>query len=382
MKPEKEIREEIVKKIIRYEGTIVKKAVAKPYTPGDLAIPSSPIPEEEVELKEELFRLSRGAIKTAGRLVGRNKENTSLFSIQAFIEETEEENLVRYVTSKNTQRTLIRLLELYQKESKDKNGYIEINNLSSLARDLDIEPREIKNHLLYLSAFVYPVIHCKEKKGNKNKLEITTSIKKPLDIEFVYIADKTTDLRLISNDMKVGTRLGSYIKNAYISKVRVKPNLSFIEEIEGKGLGNILTSTSIIKYTKDLSPMAFKLFMLTGGNKPYYKIGFNKLVKNLDLETAIYGRKDKDGKRVSAGQGKPYILEKLKEAFKELKDKGHIEKWSWDNKKQMFSWKYTNKVFKHKELCTLSDKVYTYGDKEKNRNNNKKAIKVKKRGER
>lgn len=380
MKPEKEIREEIIKKVANIDVKAdIQHIKAKL---GSIVVPSSPIPEEEVELKEELFRLSRGAIKTAGRLVGRNKENTSLFSIQAFIEETEEENLVRYVTSKNTQRTLIRLLELYQKESKDKNGYIEINNLSSLARDLDIEPREIKNHLLYLSAFVYPVIHCKEKKGNKNKLEITTSIKKPLDIEFVYIADKTTDLRLISNDMKVGTRLGSYIKNAYISKVRVKPNLSFIEEIEGKGLGNILTSTSIIKYTKDLSPMAFKLFMLTGGNKPYYKIGFNKLVKNLDLETAIYGRKDKDGKRVSAGQGKPYILEKLKEAFKELKDKGHIEKWSWDNKKQMFSWKYTNKVFKHKELCTLSDKVYTYGDKEKNRNNNKEAIKVKKRGER
>ena len=85
MKPEKEIREEIVKKIIRYEGTIVKKAVAKPYTPGDLAIPSSPIPEEEVEkLKEKLYRQPRGLLRTSAITVGKDSDNLSLFKLQAY----------------------------------------------------------------------------------------------------------------------------------------------------------------------------------------------------------------------------------------------------------------------------------------------------------
>ena len=59
------------------------------------------------------------------------------------------------------------------------------------------------------------------------------------------------------------------------------------------------------------------------------------------------------------------MLEKIKEGFKELLDKGHIEKWIYDENKDMFEWKYTDKIFKHKELYTLGDKSYTLGDKEK-----------------
>ena len=58
------------------------------------------------------------------------------------------------------------------------------------------------------------------------------------------------------------------------------------------------------------------------------------------------------------------MLEKIKEGFIELLDKGHIEKWNYDENKDMFEWKYTDKIFKHKELYTLGDKV-------KGRSNNK-----------
>jgi len=368
MKPEKEIREEIVKKIIRYEGTIVKKAVAKPYTPGDLAIPSSPIPEEEVEkLKEKLYRQPRGLLRTSAITVGKDSDNLSLFKLQAYDDSIKP---TKDLMSKNTSITALYLMALWQSNEKNENGYYVIKNLSDTARPLNIQPQELKNYIANLGAWYYPSIK-REVKDGKKILTITNDFL--FSVKWNFLLKESEYNKEWGDDEKVGTRISYYLKNVPVESIEIKPNQYYIEELEDKHLANIFVSDDFLAFSLDLSNMAYKIFTLSGGNEPSTKVTFKTLVSKryLNLEYLVYGVKNSRGKRIRAGKGKPYILEKIKDGFIELEDKGHIEYWSYDDKKDMFEWKYTDKIFKHRQL-------YTYGDKEKSRKNNKKQKTIKK----
>ncbi|HOW17364.1 MAG TPA: hypothetical protein PK443_06575, partial [bacterium] len=303
----------------------------------------------------------RGLLKTSGSGVGRDKENVSLFSLQTYDDSLKP---TKDIVSKNTAITGHYFMDLWQINQKNENGFYVINNLSEIAKPLNVTPQELKNYIAYLSAYYYPVI--KKEKAGEGKTRISIQNDFLFSAKWNFLLKDGEEDKIASDDDKVGTRLSYYLKNVPVESVEIKPNPYFIEELEGRGLGNILVSDDFIAFSQDLSDIAYKIFSLSGSNQPHFKIGFKKLISKtyLNLESQVYGVKNEKGRRIRAGKGKPYILEKIKEGFTELKDKGHIEKWSYDDKRDMFEWKYTDKIFKHKQL-------YTLGDKDKWRSNNK-----------
>jgi len=352
MKPEKEIREEIIKKVANIDVKAdIQHIKAKL---GSIVVPSSPAPEEVEEApKERLHKQPRGLLKTSGSSVGRDKESVSLFSLQTYDDSI---NPTKYILSRNTSITAHYLMDLWQINQKNDAGYYVINNLSEIAKPLNIIPQELKNYIAYLSAYYYPVI--KKEKTEKGKTRISISNDFLFSVKWNFLLKDSEYDKIRSDDEKVGTRLSYYLKNVPIESIEIKPNPYFIEELEGRGLGNILVSDDFLAFSQGLSDIAYKIFSLSGSNKPHFKIGFKKLIgkKYLNLESQLYGVKNDRGKRIRAGKGKPHILEKIKDGFIELKDKGHIKSWSYEEDTDFFIWEYTNKIFKHKELYTVSDK--------------------------
>jgi len=316
----------------------------------------APLPEVETEPKEKLHKQPRGLLKTTAGSVARNKDDISLFSLQTYDESLQPS---RETLSRNTGIAGQYLVALWQK-NRDENGVYKINNLSEVAKPLNVSPQEFKNYLIYLSGFMYPVVKKESRgKGKKGILMITNS---PLfEIKWRFFYEEGKDDKDYNKDKRVGTRLSNYIRDLPVESVEITPNQSFIEELEGEGLGNILVSDELIAFSLGLSDMAYKLFCLSGSNTPTTRISLKTLAgkRYLNLDRLMFGIHDK-GKRIRAGKGKPYVLNKIKEALEELKQVGHLDSWNYEEKEEMFSWKYTDKLFKHRELYTLGDKVKTY----------------------
>ena len=231
------------------------------------------------------------------------------------------------------------------------------------------QPKRDSQAFKYYSTRAKPLssaYYGKKEKTEKGKTRISISNDFLFSVKWNFLLKDSEYDKIRSDDEKVGTRLSYYLKNVPIESIEIKPNPYFIEELEGRGLGNILVSDDFLAFSQGLSDIAYKIFSLSGSNTPHFKIGFKKLIgkKYLNLESQVYGVKNDRGKRIRAGRGKPYAIEKIKEGFIELQDKGHIKSWSYEEKKDFFIWEYTNKIFKHKELYTLCDKG-------KSRNDNK-----------
>lgn len=314
---------------------------------------------EVIDKTAKLHKQPRGLLKTAASTVGKDTDSLSLFSLQTYDESLQPS---RETISRNTAITGQYLMALWQK-NKDEDGIYKIKNLSEVAKPLNVTPQELKNYLIYLSGYIYPVTTRERLDNGKTRMYITNDLL--FKVRWSFLFKDGEDEKQYNNDKRVGTRLSNYIKDLPVESVEITPNKSFIEELEGRGLGNILVSDEIVAFSLNLTPTAYKLFCLSGSNRPTFKIGFKKLVgkKYLNLESLLYGVFDK-GKRIRAGKGKPYVLTKIKEALEELKQAGHLQSWNYEDKDEMFSWTYTDKIYKHEEL-------YTYGDKGLDRNNNK-----------
>lgn len=306
---------------------------------------------EVIDKTVKLHKQPRGLLKTTASNVARDNENLSLFSLQTYDEALQP---IKETISKNTAITGQYLMALWQK-NKDDEGIYKIKNLSEVARPLNVSPQELKNYLIYLSGYIYPVTTREKLENGKTKLSITNDLLFKVRWNFVFKDGE--DERLYNNDKRVGTRLSNYIKDLPVESVEITPNKSFIEELEGKGLGNILVSDEVVAFSLDLSDMAYKLFCLSGSDQPNFKISLKKIAgkKYLNLEKLLYGVYDK-GKRIRAGKGKPYVVEKIKSGLEELKGKGHIDCWNYEEKGEVFSWNYTDKIYKHSQLYTLGDK--------------------------
>jgi len=309
--------------------------------------------------KDKLHKQPRGLLKTTASTVGKDNDSLSLFSLQTYDESLQPS---RETISRNTAITGQYLIALWQK-NKDEDGIYKIKNLSEIARPLNVTPQELKNYLIYLSGYIYPVTTRERLPNGKTRMYITNDLL--FKVRWSFLFKDGEDEKQYNNDKRVGTRLSNYIKDLPVESVEITPNKSFIEELEGSGLGNILVSDEIVAFSLNLTPTAYKLFCLSGSNRPTFKISLKKLVdkKYLNLESLLYGVYDK-GKRIRAGKGKPYVLTKIEEALNELQKAGHIASWNYEEKDEMFSWTYTDKIYKHKEL-------YTYGDKVLDRSNNK-----------
>jgi len=305
----------------------------------------------DIKAPQQLHKQARGYLKTTASLVGKDTTpQKSLFEIPHFDITI---NPYKKEFSKMTAITGNLLLSLWQANKDDKEIYT-INNLSEIARVLKTSTQELKLYLIYLGGYQRPIIKLEviKEQGKKDKRILSIYSDKIFYIKFkTRLKDNETEEN-INNDGKVGTQYLSFIKDRDIESVEVMPAKSIQEEIAGQGLGNVLVDDSFVAFSLGLTDLAYKLFCFSGSNKPTFKIGFNKLAgKNfLNLETQIKGTFNKAGKRIKKGNGKARILQRIKDALAELKVKGHLTKWDYDEQTEFFSWTYSDAVFKHKEL--------------------------------
>jgi hypothetical protein len=252
------------------------------------------------------------------------------------------------------------LLALWQANKEDNNLY-KITNLSEIARQIKASTQELKLYLIYLGGYQRPITKLSiiREQGKKDKRILSIYHDKIFYIKFnIRLKDEEKDGDF-NNDARVGTNYLNFIKDRDIESVEVMPSASIQEELAGSGLGNVLVDDSFVAFSLGLSDLAYKLFCFSGSNKPTFKITFNKLIdkKYLNLEQQVKGTYNEAGKRIKTGKGQAKILERIKDALAELKDKGHLTKWEYNEQTELFSWTYSDTVIKHKLLLKKPDKT-------------------------
>ncbi|MBI3305695.1 hypothetical protein HYZ82_01005 [Candidatus Nomurabacteria bacterium] len=308
--------------------------------------------------KQPLHRQPRGYLKTTASLVGKDTSaQKSLFEIPHFDTAI---NPYKKVLTKMTAITGNLLFALWQ-ANKDDNNIFKITNLSEIARQLRVEPKELKLYLIYLGGYQRPItkLNIIKEQGKKDKRILSIYHDKLFYIKFnirLKDGEKGSDF---NNDARVGTNYLNFIKDRDIESVEVMPSLTLQEELAGSGLGNVLVDDSFVAFSLGLSDLAYKLFCFSGSNKPTFKITFSKLIdkKYLNLEQQVKGTYNKAGKRIKKGKGQAKILERIKDALAELKDKGHLKEWDYNEQTDLFSWTFSNAVFKHKLLLKKPDET-------------------------
>ncbi len=301
--------------------------------------------DTEIKTPQQLHKQARGYLKTTASLVGKDTTQKSLFDIPHFDTTI---NPYKEVLTKMTAITGNLLLALWQ-ANKDDGNIFTITNLSEIARQLRVEPKELKLYLIYLGGYQRPItkLNIIKEQGKKDKRILSIYHDKIFYIKFNIRLKDNEQENDFNNDARVGTGYLNFIKDRDIESVEVMPSLSLQEELQGSGLGNVLVDDNFVAFSLGLSDLAYKLFCFSGSNKPTFKITFSKLIgkKYLNLEEQL------------KKQGKPRILQTIKKALTELQTKSHLKKWDCNKQTELFSWTYTDAVIKHKEL--LKEKVKT-----------------------
>lgn len=285
---------------------------------------------------------SRSNLRTLAKLVGRDTSQPSLFSLpleelQAALEQqTKKEAGIPHKEkiSKNVGVLSLQLLKEYQHNERDDEGYISISDLGRIAAELKTDTKELKYYLLYLGGYQYPCITYYEESK-----EIGLQLAKLFDIEFRYGKKYESAEKKISADIAINTI--QLLIDTPIKRIRVKPSPQFIRDLEGKqgrALGYTNVNDNFIALCRGLSDYAFKLLNYMTANRPVYKIAEDKLFKNLGLESQV---KQQRPARIRA---------RLADAFKELKEEGHLQEYTLPGEgEDLYSWTYTDKYVKHKD---------------------------------
>jgi hypothetical protein len=276
--------------------------------------------------------------KTMAKIVGRDRDVQTLFSlpmedlkeaIQAQIEKSTTGIPIKQVISKTTAVLGNALLAKYQREQKDSEGYISIDNLTELADEINTSRKELKYYLLYLGGYQYPsVVHDVQKK------EIGIQLAKLFDVEFRYHEKDAT----IKADNMLTIDALTLIREASIKRVRIKPSQQLIRDMEaraGKTLGYVPVTDGFMKLILGLNDLAYKIFCFSYSNKPKYKISEKKLFDSLGL--------DKRAKQ----QGLPDTRKAIASAMEDLKQRGHFSDYTLPGQQaDFYTWVYTDQYIK------------------------------------
>jgi len=284
--------------------------------------------------KEVLYKESRSLLKTNSLVVGRDTEQISLFTLQGY----EDRGLDKKSYPRRVGVLMQYLTREWQKRPKDKDGYLVIDNLQEVANALKTTPQKLKIHLIMAGGWSYPFVKTIKSDTKTGKKDIVIRHEHLFDIQIVCRVDEDVDIQ----ELLVGTTYTNFIKNYPVKEIRVKPCDTIIYNTSGDkkkiGLGNIFATDETATIGLDMSDMAYKLFCLAGSNKPTFKIGWEKLIKQLGVRQEDISK-----------QGKPRIKKQIDKGLKELVDRGAFEYWKYNEDRSLYSWKYTDKYFKHKE---------------------------------
>jgi len=285
--------------------------------------------------KPTLHKQPRGLLKTFSSIVGKDTTQISLFELPRFEAGV---NPYKETVARNTAILGNYIIKLWQQENKD--GVYTIDNLTKVAGKLGIIPQDLKTYLVYLGGYQYPVISTKDTltRGGKKQRILSTYTTNLFHIKFNSKLKNGETEEGFNEDLRVGTRYLSFIKSRDIDTVEIKPSETLIDDLQGERLGNVFTDDAFFTYALGLTDTAYKLLIFSGSNEPYKKIRLNKLIDSLGLAEQV------------KKQGKPRMLKIIKKALNELKTSGHIVKWEYRDKQELFCWEYSDKIFKHKNL--------------------------------
>lgn len=272
----------------------------------------------------KLHRQPRNYLKTTAKLVGKDNQETTLFTLPEVTNETGV-SFLREVISRNTAILGNYLLQLWQQNGEEE---LVIDNLSPIAEIMGNSNYEVKIYLLYLGGYVYPIV-------DKNESGLTLTTEQLFKIQFKY-GPKVAEKYRTGAYTEIGSGLTKFIKDEPIDHITIKPSPLFIKAISGKGLGNVLVvNDQFVKLALSLTDISFKILSYSASNKPKQKIAEDNLVKHLGLEKQI------------KIQGRPRIRATILKGLKELQDKEHIKNYSYDENSGMYTFIYSDKYIKH-----------------------------------
>lgn len=277
--------------------------------------------------QEQLYRADIGIMKTHSKLIQRGATQLDLFGANYVERELERQG---YPAKMGI--VIDQLLLEWQRLPKDRNGFIKITRLKPLAEKLKCTPQQLKGYLVNIAGYLYPLTIRGDRDSKTGKWREITGNIQPLEMFFEYLVAPDKE---IPEDDKVGTKLAYYIKHNPVKAVYIKPCNYIQRSLEkGEGYGFLYTTGNIPQLQLGWSYMAIKLhnFIYTYENNPknpLKKIGYDKLVKHLDLEDYV------------KQQGNPRTIKAIKKAFETLKQDGQLERYTTPDKKakrQMYSW--------------------------------------------
>jgi hypothetical protein len=298
----------------------------------------SPLPKKDrvEEIVERLHKQPRNLLKTVAKSISNTTDEPTLFTMPQKLEggggamSTYKEEINR-----NTGALAFYLMQLYQQNN---NKTLEIENLSPIADTINCNNYRLKLYLLYLGGYVYPIIDRDEKTR-----ELVLTNEQLFKVEFRYskkVGDKyqVNSRGEIQGVERIGTDLLSFIKDEPLDRVLITPSPLFIKALEGRGLGNILTvNDKFVGLILELTDIATKLLSYSSSNKPTHKIGEDNLIKHLGLIKQI------------KKQGKPRVRATILKGLQELKEKGHIKSYSYEEATAMYTYTYSDKYVRFKE---------------------------------
>lgn len=290
---------------------------------------SAPITQDESIEIERLHRQPRNYLKTTAKLVGKSTGEPTLFSLPELKTDITGGNSVREVISRNTAILGNYLLQLWQQGGED---VLKIDNLSPISEIMQNSNYEIKIYLLYLGGYVYPIVE-------KGEDGLTLTIEQLFKIKFKY--GKKSANKYIDGDEpeQIGSGLTAFIKDEPIEYITVEPSSLLIKALEGKGLGNVLVvNDKFIKLALSLTDIAYKILTYSASNMPKQRIKEDNLVKHLGMERQV------------KTQGKPRIRRAILKGLQELEEKEHIKSYSFNEKTGIYSFVYSDRYVKHKEM--------------------------------
>jgi len=275
---------------------------------------------------KNLHKQPRGYLKTVARLAGKDTDRSQVNFWTSG--NYDGKTTLRKTMPKNVAIAGSHLFRLWQRGKNDE-GYLVIKNLSTISCHLRTTPQRLKYYLIYLGGYQYP---------------LTTRNGRSL----VQVNDKLCQVYFITNGnrsdtpehKRVGTRYLYFHKGTPIKAVKIKLIETFISDLMGKNLGNVLVSDDFVPFCQKLSLMAYRLFCFTASNTPEGTYRFRTLIRPrfLNLTDQI------------ESQHKSRVLGSIISAFEELECKGHFERWDYDEGRDLFTWKYSDLVVKHKDL--------------------------------
>ena len=238
------------------------------------------------------------------------------------------------------QKPLILMMYLYQlwQKDKDSDGWLVINNLTAVANKLKMDTRFLKRCCAKLSERQYP--HHINRGGRVGSYGYASFCDAWFDYDMG--ADGSNYQELYNRP--IDGWYTDFIEGLPVQAIRFRPNVEYMSNLVGKGLGNIFIDDEFLAWVLGLSLMEFKLWCMSSSNKPKYTgISFDKLTNQLGLT-----------KQVSQ-QGRQRVLDSVCDALDGLVVKNHIKWWKYKQpkihsaKNDKFTWEYHFNITRHRD---------------------------------